>query len=76
MTIALIVAYLIVGAIDLVLILLHSGRGGGISDMFGGGIGASAAGSTSVERNLDRMTIFFSLLFVFLTILLVFQLGE
>ena len=41
------------------LILLHSGRGGGLSDMFGGGqLGGSMAGSTVVERNLDRLTIF------------------
>ena len=39
------------------LVLLHSGRGGGLSDMFGGGLGASAAGSTVVEKNLDRITI-------------------
>ena len=38
-------------------ILLHSGRGGGLSDMFGGGLGATAAGSTVVEKNLDRITI-------------------
>ncbi len=39
------------------LILLHSGKGGGLSDMFGGGLGASAAGSTVVEKNLDRITL-------------------
>ena len=41
----------------ILLILLHSGRGGGLSDMFGGGMGSAAAGSTVVERNLDRITI-------------------
>lgn len=75
MLIALVIAYIIVGGITLFLILLHSGRGGGVSDMFGGSIGSTAAGSTSVERNLDRMTVVFSLIFVFLTIFLVFQLG-
>ena len=39
------------------LVLIHSGRGGGLSDMFGGGLGASAAGSTVMEKNLDRITI-------------------
>ncbi|SUZ53964.1 uncharacterized protein METZ01_LOCUS6818, partial [marine metagenome] len=39
------------------LVLLHSGKGGGLSDMFGGGIGAQTAGSTVVEQNLDRITI-------------------
>jgi len=73
--IGIIIGYVIVGIITLVLILLHSGRGGGLSDMFGGGLGSSAAGSTSMERNLDRLTIVCSMVFVFLNIILVFQLG-
>jgi preprotein translocase subunit SecG len=64
--------YIIVGMITIVLVLLHSGRGGGLSDMFGGGLGAAAAGSTSMERNLDRMTIVFGLVFTFLTVALAF----
>ena len=53
------------------LILLHSGRGGGLSDMFGGGqLGGSMAGSTVVERNLDRLTIIMALVFVFTTVIL------
>ena len=53
------------------LILLHSGRGGGLSDMFGGGqLGGSMAGSTVVERNLDRLTIIVALIFVFGTVIL------
>ena len=39
------------------LILLHKGRGGGLSDMFGGGMSSSLGGSTVAERNLDRFTI-------------------
>jgi preprotein translocase subunit SecG len=39
------------------LILLHKGKGGGLSDMFGGGFSTSLGGSNVVERNLDRMTI-------------------
>jgi preprotein translocase subunit SecG len=50
------------------LVLLHSGRGGGLSDMFGGGIGAAAAGSTVVERNLDRITVVAALVFSFTTV--------
>lgn len=50
------------------LVLLHSGRGGGLSDMFGGGLGASAAGSTVVEKNLDRLTVVCGLIFTFTTI--------
>lgn len=54
----------------ILLVLLHAGRGGGLSDMFGGGLGASAAGSTVVEKNLDRMTVLGGLLFTFTTITL------
>ena len=53
------------------LILLHSGRGGGLSDMFGGGqLGGSMAGSTVVERNLDRLTIVAATVFTFATVIL------
>ena len=38
-------------------ILLHKGKGGGLSDMFGGGISSSAGSSGVAERNLDRITI-------------------
>ncbi len=68
------VVYIIIGIVTLSLVLLHSGRGGGLSDMFGGGLGATAQGSTSMERNLDRLTIVFSLIFVFLTFGLAFSL--
>ena len=50
------------------LVLLHSGKGGGLSDMFGGGIGAQTSGSTVVEQNLDRITIVTALVFVFATV--------
>jgi len=52
------------------LVLLHSGKGGGLSDMFGGGMGAAAAGSTVVEKNLDRITVVMALIFTFSTIIL------
>ena len=48
-------------------ILMHSGRGGGLSDMFGGG-GGAALGSTSAERNLTRITTVFVLIWI-LTVL-------
>ena len=67
--------HLIVSTILIVFILLHSGRGGGLSDMFGGGLGASAAGSTMVEKNLDRMTIICGLIFTFTTITLALTLD-
>lgn len=52
------------------LVLIHSGRGGGLSDMFGGGLGASAAGSTVMEKNLDRITVVVALLFGFNTLIM------
>ncbi len=52
------------------LVLLHSGKGGGLSDMFGGGLGATSAGSTVVEQNLNRMTILVATAFTFTTIAL------
>jgi preprotein translocase subunit SecG len=61
----------VLSALGLVfLVLLHSGKGGGLSDMFGGGMGASAAGSTVVEKNLDRLTVVTALIWVFATVVL------
>lgn len=54
-------------------VLLHSGRGGGLSDMFGGGA-SLGAGSTVVERNLDRMTVFAAVVFAFTTLILAIRL--
>jgi len=60
-----------VSAVALIfLVLLHSGRGGGISDLMGGSLGAAAAGSTVVERNLDRITVAVALIFTFATLAL------
>ena len=50
-------------------VLLHSGRGGGLSDMFGGASGA-ALGSTAAERNLNRITLVLALIWVFTTVAL------
>jgi preprotein translocase subunit SecG len=58
------------------LVLIHSGRGGGLSDMFGGGLGASAAGSTVMEKNLDRLTLIVALLFAFNSIILGFLIDK
>jgi preprotein translocase subunit SecG len=41
----------------MLLILLHKGRGGGLSDMFGGGVSSGLGGSSVAERNLDRITV-------------------
>lgn len=66
-----IIAIETISAVALVfLVLLHSGRGGGISDLMGGSMGSAASGSTVVERNLDRITIAVALMFTFATLAL------
>lgn len=51
------------------LILLHAGRGGGVSDMFGGGMSTgNITGSTVVERNLDRLTVVIAISFAVFTL--------
>lgn len=45
-----------------VLVLLHKGKGGGLSSMFGGGMSSSLSGSSVVEKNLNRITIFTALI--------------
>ncbi len=58
------------------LVLVHSGKGGGLSDVFGGGMSTSnLGGSTVVERNLDRLTVVVGVLFGISTIILTFVLA-
>ncbi len=52
------------------LILLHKGKGGGLSDMFGGGMSAGAGSSGVAERNLNRITIAVALLWTTVIVLL------
>ena len=49
----------------ILLVLLHKGKGGGLSDLFGGGVSSSLGGSSVAERNLDRIT--YALLMVWVT---------
>ena len=56
-------------------ILMHSGRGGGLSDMFGGG-GGAAMGSTAAERNLNRITFVLALVWIFSVVALGFLLVD
>ena len=65
--------HVLVSILLIVLVLLHSGKGGGLSDMFGG-VGAAAAGSTVMERNLDRLTVIFSIVWAFTTLILAIRL--
>ena len=58
MTIGLSIVLIITSVLMIVLVLLHRGKGGGLSDLFGGGVTSSLGSSSVVERNLDRLTIF------------------
>ena len=57
MTIAFSVILIITSLLMVLLVLLHKGKGGGLSDLFGGGVTSSLGSSSVVERNLDRITI-------------------
>ena len=76
LTVVTVVIHVIVSLALVVFILLHAGRGGGLSDMFGGGMGPSAmSGSTIVERNLDRLTVSAAIIFTITTVSLTFIFG-
>ena len=66
----LIVVHLFVSSTLVLFVLLHAGRGGGSRTCSAGRPGAAMAGSTVVEKNLDRLTVLASLVFAFTTILL------
>ena len=76
MTIALVVVHVIASLLLILFILLHAGRGGGVSEMFGGGMQSQAMGSTVMEKNLDRITIVTAIVFTGTTILLAFRLSD
>ena len=62
MTIGLSVVLILTSLLMILLVLLHKGKGGGLSDLFGGGVSSSLGSSSVVERNLDRLTIFTGIL--------------
>jgi preprotein translocase subunit SecG len=62
MTFALSIVVIIASMVLVALILLHRGKGGGLSNLFGGGVSSSLGGSSVVEKNLDRLTIIVGLL--------------
>ena len=71
------VLHLLVSLSLIFLILLHAGRGGGMSDMFGGGMsGGSVGGSTVVEKNLDRLTVVLAIGFTITTFWLTWLLAS
>ena len=67
--------HLLASIVLIVFILLHAGRGGGLSDMFGGAGGGAMAGSTVVEKNLDRLTVVVALVFTFTSVVLSMRLD-
>lgn len=62
MSIALSIILILSSIALVILILLHRGKGGGLSSMFGGAVSSSLSGSSVVEKNLDRLTIFCGLI--------------
>ncbi|HEY6313229.1 MAG TPA: preprotein translocase subunit SecG [Streptosporangiaceae bacterium] len=62
MIIALSVILVITSVVMVMLVLLHKGKGGGLSDLFGGGVTSTLGSSSVVERNLDRLTLFFGVI--------------
>lgn len=74
MTPVLVVIHVLASLMLILFILLHAGRGGGVSEMFGGGMQSQAMGSTVVEKNLDRITVITAIVFAGTTILLAFRL--
>ena len=75
MTVALVLVHIVVSLLLIALILLHAGRGGGVSEMFGGGMQSQAMGSTVMEKNLDRITVIIAIIFTGTTVLLAFRLS-
>lgn len=70
----LVVIHVTAALLLILFILLHAGRGGGVSEMFGGGMQTQAMGSTVMEKNLDRITIITAIIFAGTTVLLAFRL--
>ena len=64
MQLALQIVLIVSSVLLILLILLHRGRGGGLSTLFGGGVQSSLSGSSVVEKNLDRMTIFVAAIWI------------
>lgn len=76
MTPVLVIIHVAAAVMLILFILLHAGRGGGVSEMFGGGMQSQAMGSTVMERNLDRITVITAIVFTGTTILLAFRLND
>ena len=64
MKLALEIVLVVTSVLVVLLVLLHRAKGGGLSTLFGGGVQSSLAGSTVVEKNLDRVTLFVTAIWV------------
>ena len=64
MKIFLLVLAIVSSLVLMLLVLLHRGKGGGLSALFGGGVQSSLSGSSVVEKNLDRLTVIFSIIWL------------
>lgn len=74
LTILVLIIHVIASMMLILFVLLHAGRGGGVSELFGGGMQSQAMGSTVMEKNLDRITVITAIVFTGTTILLAFRL--
>lgn len=64
MALALEIVLVISAILMTIFVLLHKGKGGGLSSLFGGGVQATLSGSTTVEKNLDRITVLMALIWI------------
>jgi preprotein translocase subunit SecG len=71
-----VIVHVIASMMLIMFVLLHAGRGGGVSEMFGGGMQSQAMGSTVMEKNLDRITIITAIVFAGTTVLLASRLSS
>ncbi|ADH68417.1 MULTISPECIES: preprotein translocase subunit SecG [Nocardiopsis] len=70
MILGLSILVMLLSVLLVLLVLMHKGKGGGLSDMFGGGVTSSLGGSSVVERNLDRMTIAIGVVWIIAIVIL------
>lgn len=76
MALALSILMLTLSLLLILLILLHRGKGGGLSDMFGGGFSSSYAGSSTVQKFLNQVTIYVGILWFFTIVAIGLQLKS
>lgn len=75
LTTTIVVVHVLVSIALILLILMKAGRGGGLSEMFGGGAMSNLAGSTMAEKNLDRYTVVTGVVFAVTTVVLALRLA-